>query len=410
MLKKIRLNILRSAHPPTIFALSSFRLVKLTQQITAIALLTILSVAMLLQPISPAFAASTTLDRLSPKSRGLDLNQPLIAALPSKSAIKDANTLLRNALPIDNGQIRKIQTLLEEMPKQVNLKRWRNLGVNIVKIANQTTNNKDKILASVPAVNQAAAEQDLENLINTLTPLREAIETQNRDGIKTAVANALSYVSLIEADMVSEFPFSVPAKYDNLPQLKGRALVELTTKLGKLDIVVDGYSAPVNGGQFVDLVQRGFYDGLTFNRADENYFLQAGDPPGDADGYVDPQTGEIRTLPLEIRIPGEEVPIYEFTLSDVGQALTLPVLPFSVFGTVAMARPPGQPNAASSQFFIYLFDSDLTPAGLNLIDGNFTVIGYVVSGDRVLPNLKLGDKIVSMKVLSGAENLVQPKT
>ncbi|AFY69353.1 Peptidylprolyl isomerase [Thalassoporum mexicanum PCC 7367] len=372
----------------------------------AIAIAVLLSLAVLVQPLAFAFAATEIPITLGIHQR----EQPLIAALPSKSAIKDADTLLRNALPIKNEQIRKIQSLLEAMPKQANLKRWRSLGSEIVKITNQTNKNKDKILASVPAVNKDAATQDLENLLDTLTPLREAIESQNRDGIKAEVENALSYVGKIEADMVAEFPFTVPAKYDNFPQLKGRALVELTTELGKLDIVVDGYSSPVNGGQFVDLVQQGFYDGLSFNRADDNYFLQAGDPPGDADGYVDPKTGEIRTVPLEIKIPTQDVPIYEFTLSDVGEALTLPVLPFSVFGTVAMARPPGQPNGASSQFFIYLFDSDLTPAGLNLIDGNFTVIGYVVEGDRILPNLKLGDKIVSMKVLSGAENLVQPKS
>jgi peptidylprolyl isomerase len=402
MLKNTRLNILISTHP------QSFRFIP---RIAAIAIAVILSLATLIQPLAPAFAATkiAKIANIANISNINNLEQPLIAALPSKSAIKDAGTLLRNALPVKNKQIRKIQSILEEMPRQANRKQWRNLGSEIVRVTSQTVNGKDKILESVPKVNLATAEQDLDNLIATLTPLREAIEKQNRDGIKSAAADALNYVSMIEADMVSEFPFEVPAKYDNLPQLKGRALVELTTQIGKLDIVVDGYSAPVNGGQFVDLVQRGFYDGLTFNRADENYFLQAGDPPGDADGYVDPKTGEIRTLPLEIRIPGQDVPIYEFTLSEVGEALTLPVLPFSVFGTVAMARPPEDPNGASSQFFIYLFDSDLTPAGLNLIDGNFTVIGYVVEGDRILPNLKLGDKIISAKVLAGAENLVQPK-
>ena len=40
-----------------------------------------------------------------------------------------------------------------------------------------------------------------------------------------------------------------------------------------------------------------------------------------------------------------------------------PKLPFSVYGTVAMARSEDDPNDASSQFFFLLFDPELTTAG-----------------------------------------------
>ncbi|MGL5061247.1 MAG: peptidylprolyl isomerase, partial [Microcoleus sp.] len=39
----------------------------------------------------------------------------------------------------------------------------------------------------------------------------------------------------------------------------------------------------------------------------------------------------------------------------------------------------------------------------------YTVFGYVTEGKEVLEKLKQGDKIVSAKVIKGAENLVQPQ-
>jgi cyclophilin family peptidyl-prolyl cis-trans isomerase len=33
-------------------------------------------------------------------------------------------------------------------------------------------------------------------------------------------------------------------------------------------VVVDGYTAPVNGGNFVDLVNKGLYNGMNIQRSD----------------------------------------------------------------------------------------------------------------------------------------------
>ena len=44
-------------------------------------------------------------------------------------------------------------------------------------------------------------------------------------------------------------------------------------------LVADGYNAPVTAGDFVDLVDRGFYDGMTIQRAD-GFIVQTGDPDG----------------------------------------------------------------------------------------------------------------------------------
>jgi cyclophilin family peptidyl-prolyl cis-trans isomerase len=48
---------------------------------------------------------------------------------------------------------------------------------------------------------------------------------------------------------------------------------------GIMRIVVDGYNAPVTAGNWVDLVDKHFYDGLTVQRAD-GFIVQTGDPDG----------------------------------------------------------------------------------------------------------------------------------
>ena len=100
-----------------------------------------------------------------------------------------------------------------------------------------------------------------------------------------------------------------PEEYQDYPQLRGRATVELQTSQGDLTIVLDGFNAPLTAGNFVDLVQRKFYNGLPFTRSEESYIVQAGDPPGEAVGFVNPKTKQYRAIPLEIRTEEENDPL-----------------------------------------------------------------------------------------------------
>lgn len=56
-------------------------------------------------------------------------------------------------------------------------------------------------------------------------------------------------------------------------------LVNCETPEGRRDelmtIVLDGYNAPVSAGHFLDLVLRGFYDGMEVQRAD-GFVVQVG--------------------------------------------------------------------------------------------------------------------------------------
>ncbi|WP_017655916.1 peptidylprolyl isomerase [Fortiea contorta] len=331
------------------------------------------------------------------------------AALPSGNAITDGRALLRYALPINNQPVRKIQASLEDISNQLRAnRRWGAISRDLSN-ASRVLDKPSQILASVLKERQPQAEAWIAELKAGVNAMQELAKAKDKEKIREERTRLLDIVTLLEQAMVKEFPFEVPAEYSNLPQLKGRATVAIKTNKGDLTVVVDGYSAPVTAGNFVDLVQRGFYNGLEFTRSEESYFLQTGDPPGKEVGFVDPDTGKYRAIPLEVLVEGDKKPTYGITLEDAGRYIDMPVLPFSSFGAVVMARPENEVNGGSSQFFFFLFEPELTPAGRNLLDGRYSVFGYLTEGQEILDKLKAGDKIESATVIQGIENLVEPQ-
>ena len=333
---------------------------------------------------------------------------PRRSMLAQGDAITNPQAILRYALPIDNDTVRKIQEDLEDIGTQLRGKRWGKIQRDVKNANFLLTSRRDKLLATVPEERQSQAENIIEKLTSEVSELQELVKAQDKGEVAEKRLELLDRVGELEALMVQGFPFTIPEEYANLPQLLGRAQVEMETTKGNLTILVDGYSAPINGGNFVDLVQRGFYDGLDFIRAEDFYILQAGDPPGKDEGFIDPKTGEYRAIPLEVLVRGDEEPVYGDTLEELGRYLDQPVLPFNAYGAIALARPAGDPNGGSSQFFFFKFDTEMTPPGYNLMDGRYSVFGYVIEGKEVLEELNAEDKIISAKVVDGIENLVQP--
>ncbi|NEO33394.1 MAG: peptidylprolyl isomerase [Symploca sp. SIO3C6] len=323
-------------------------------------------------------------------------------------AITDAQAILRYALPIENQQVRDVQASIEDIAKQLRGKRWGSISRDISRAAVILSTRSDKLLADVPEVDQPQAEALISQLKDEIASIREAVEAKDREKISMVRGIILEEVGKLEQLMVKGFPFEVPAEYGNLPQLKGRATVEISTNKGDLTLIVDGYSAPVTAGNFVDLVNRGFYDGLEFIRAEDKFVVQTGDPAGSEVGFIDPNTGQYRAIPLEILVRGDEQPIYGITLEEAGIYLEPLALPFNAYGTIAMARPGNDPNGGSSQFFFFKFDTELTPPGFNLMDGRYAVFGYLVGGKNVLETIREGDIIESAQVIEGEENLVEP--
>jgi len=328
--------------------------------------------------------------------------------LPKGEAITDPTALLRYSLPFENYPARKLQRSIEDIGLQLRGKRWGAIN-NDLKQASRVLNSQiDELLANAPQDNREQIEALLPDIKNNLNELRDVVDQRDISQVWITRRNILEQLDNLEALLVEEFPFEVPEEYADLPQLKGRATVEVETNKGNLTVVADGYSAPISAGNFVDLVDRGFYDGLEFNRVND-FVVQSGDPPGPEEGFIDPKTGEYRSIPLEILVRGEDKPIYGATLEQLGRYQDQPVLPFSADGAIAIARPSNDPNGGSSQFFFFKFDSELTPPGNNFMDGRYAVFGYTVEGEEILEDIQEGDQIITARVVNGIKNLERPK-
>ncbi|MCS6813903.1 MAG: peptidylprolyl isomerase [Cyanobacteria bacterium] len=196
--------------------------------------------------------------------------------------------------------------------------------------------------------------------------------------------------------------------FPGLPRLEGKATVELVVKGKPIVMEIDGTNAPITAGNFVDLVQRGIYNGSMFHRVirePQPFVVQGGDPqsrdssvPQSALGtgsFIDPATTKPRYIPLEIKTTRTDTLVYSKTFADAG-IQDLPKLRHTR-GAVAMARAP-YPDSASAQFYVALAD-------LDFLDGNYAVFGYVTKGMDVVDEIQQGDRITSAKVIAGAENL-----
>lgn len=62
--------------------------------------------------------------------------------------------------------------------------------------------------------------------------------------------------------------------------------------------------------------------------AADGFVVQTGDPEGPAEGFIDPSTGKIRTIPLEIMVDGDKAPVYGETLEVNTSPLLFFVLSF----------------------------------------------------------------------------------
>ncbi|ELR97827.1 peptidylprolyl isomerase [Gloeocapsa sp. PCC 73106] len=330
-----------------------------------------------------------------------------ISMLAQGDAITDPNSLLRYSLPIENQQVRRLQKDIEELSQYLRSKRWGPIQSNLKDAYSVTTYGRQALLSSVPTEIQPQAEAIAQTITEQITELQALAGTKDKEKVWEKRGETLNQITELQDLMVQGFPFEVPEEYSNLPQLKGRATVVLETTQGLMTVVVDGYSAPVNAGNFVDLVQRGFYNGLNFMRNQSDFVVQFGKPEKE-DGFIDPKTKEYRAIPLEYLIKGDPLPTYGLTIEDAGIYLADLALPFSAYGTLALARPENDPNGGSSQVFFFKFDNEITPPGFNLMDGRYSVFGYLVEGKEILGNLTPEDKIISAKVVQGLENLVQP--
>ena len=121
--------------------------------------------------------------------------------------------------------------------------------------------------------------------------------------------------------------------------------------------------APETVNNFVSLVSKGFYDGLTFHRVIPGFMIQGGDPLGNGTGG-----------------PGYSIK-GEFKANGVKNDLK------HERGVISMARAM-DPNSAGSQFFIMHADAPH-------LDGNYAAFGKVIDGIDIIDKIESTEAIAN---------------
>jgi len=145
----------------------------------------------------------------------------------------------------------------------------------------------------------------------------------------------------------------------------------ISTKYG--DIVLEFYPKGVEKhvDSFITHAKNGYFDGTTFHRVIPGYIIQGGDPNSkDDDRSNDGLGGHAANFYGEGEEENPETWMLPAEFNDRPH----------ITGTLSMARSPGRPNSAGSQFFIC---AGPTPQ----LDNKYTVFGQVVEGLDVIQKI-----------------------
>jgi cyclophilin family peptidyl-prolyl cis-trans isomerase len=135
-----------------------------------------------------------------------------------------------------------------------------------------------------------------------------------------------------------------------------KASVVINTPRGRIVMKLYAADAPETVKRFVELINQGFYNGLTFHRVVPNFAVQGGDPQGTGQG------GSGKRLKPEFNARPH------------------------VEGAVGMARDPRDPESADSQFYIMLSRQPH-------LDRTYTVFGQVIEGMDVVRQIQKDDRM-----------------
>ncbi|GKU83022.1 peptidylprolyl isomerase [Niallia sp. NCCP-28] len=166
----------------------------------------------------------------------------------------------------------------------------------------------------------------------------------------------ISIVSLAACGTKKEDKSSDSSNVDYADKIKENPLVTIEMNDGeKIEIELYPKVAPNTVSNFVSLVNKGFYDGLTFHRVIPDFMIQGGDPNGEG-------TGD----------PGYSIK-GEFSSNGFDNGLK------HERGILSMARS-NDPDSAGSQFFIMVADQAS-------LDGEYAAFGKVISGMDIVDTI-----------------------
>jgi peptidyl-prolyl cis-trans isomerase B (cyclophilin B) len=140
----------------------------------------------------------------------------------------------------------------------------------------------------------------------------------------------------------------------------------IKTEKGNMTVEFFPDDAPGTVKNFVELSEKGYYDGLTFHRVIDDFVIQGGCPKGDGTG------GPGYTIDCELDGDNQ----------------------YHDRGVLSMAHA-GR-NTGGSQFFICHNRKNTSH-----LDRKHTVFGKVVDGLDVIDEIKAGDKIESIVITEG---------
>ena len=142
----------------------------------------------------------------------------------------------------------------------------------------------------------------------------------------------------------------------------------LHTSRGDLEGTLFASKTPMTAANFLNLAQRGFYNGVKFHRVIKDFMIQGGDPTGTGSGGPGYKFGDEIHPALKHTKPGL------FSMANAG------------------------PGTNGSQFFI-------THVPTPHLDGKHAVFGEVTKGQNVVDTIAAGDTIKSVEILDPTDEL-----
>lgn len=150
---------------------------------------------------------------------------------------------------------------------------------------------------------------------------------------------------------------------------------------GEVKIELYPDMAPNTVANFINLIEQGYYDGLTFHRAVEGFMIQGGDKEGTGSGQVE------QTIKGEFIANGYE----KNTLRHDRGVISMARSDYSSLGLTEEGY-----NSAFSQFFI-------------MTDNNTNVNGYYAGFGRVIEGMDIIDAISKVESIQEKDNETDKK-
>lgn len=222
----------------------------------------------------------------------------------------------------------------------------------------------------IAELQERRAKKELERSEREAVKKAEELRQKRRETLKNSII-ALVVVAITVSLIALPFMLRTDAcAYAKERDIEGRDIsyVKISVrKYGNIVLLLDATTAPKTVENFLNLVNEGFYDGLTFHRIIEDFVIQGGDPLGNGRG------GSSNKIEGEFLENGHP--------NDIAH----------IRGVISMARsgvPSYAPsemqkeanNSASCQFFIC---NDDNPE----LDGKYAAFGYVISGLSVVDKI-----------------------